>query len=1210
MQEGDRIGTYLLQKRIASKSFAELWQAQDSRDGRSVALHLLGKDLASDSARLKRFSEEFPKLSALDHPGILSLVECDLSPPAPYYVTDSVEGQDMRQFISRRPNPTVALELIKELARSLEFAHAKGLIHRDLKPENILFLEDGRMVIADFGVARALDVGTTLGTDPRYLSPEQAKGGPVDLRSDLYSLGILLFETLTGRPPFQADSDFRVAMLHLHGALPSLPPAFSPYQQLVGKLLSKNPSDRYSSAAELISDIDLLLQDISPDFSEKKEMGRAEELVSAIEAREAVVAPALSLDAAMRSGEQKEERLRKEISALELELKEAREAIAPLEAQLRDQQELLNASRSELQDHQESKSEELDSLRADLETLGTQRDDLQQQASRSLQELELGRETASGLEAQFAQLSKELESTRKDNEALESRTLDSVKEAAAAKEDLDRAQQRVSELEIEFQGVRESVSRLQPQLETMQQDRDRLGLELDESRSRLEQQSRSASDELDASQQLVAELEAKVHAFQQELLEAEAQKTLSESEHEELTQTLAEARDQIAALEEECRQVKETLAKVEGATAELIAAKKEAQERADLATAELETVLSALEVARRGLQESIEAHDQARLQVETLSGQLQNLQDELEKLRGNTDENLLTAHKAVQQSDESLALAQQEALNATSEVETLKHELAELQETLTLARNALEEKDQAAMLELGDAGTRAAQLQDALEHTRQSLEQALVRQQEANLQSTQALAERDEASERLISLGDRIHQLEHELVSAESQRDEADERLKMAEAALELEGGAGKENAGLLHQLSEAQDRAKRALDEQAALASRSAELEQEARALRDQLEEMQSRVDNVESLPPGTTPNHQEERSHANVHGVDTAVLKWIATGVVLGIILGVWFYALLRPVPENNPSQFVSSAVEIEVAQGIQQGLDLISAGKTEEASSLFEQLIGRYPSRPEPYNNLAALYALQGRLTESKAVLEKALDTDDNYATVYGNLGVIYAEMARESYGKALRLEARQHNPKLQLLASKSNFLSQQTTGKDTVATAESVDSSTPAQPEVSTFAEPSASAAEGGLETPVATAPVAQAEPVGVPPEVLSADLGENERELVEALYGWARAWSEQDSDAYLSHYSESYRPSGGLTRSDWKSQRRSRLNRPDWILVSLSDFEIVETGANRYRVKLTQTYRSDYYEDRTLKSINMIRENAQWKIFMERSLGIL
>lgn len=206
----------------------------------------------------ERLRLEASLLTALDHPHIVRVLDAGEHAGVGYIAMEYLEGGDLEARLVHGIGVLEALDVARAVAAGLGYAHARGVIHRDVKPQNILFRRDGTAVLSDFGVAKRLDddlkltrEGVSVGS-PLYMSPEQAKGEAVDGRSDIYSLGVILFEMLAGQPPFDAPSSLAVILKHIHGEIPRLPANRQGFQALVDLLLAKDPADRVDSAERLV----------------------------------------------------------------------------------------------------------------------------------------------------------------------------------------------------------------------------------------------------------------------------------------------------------------------------------------------------------------------------------------------------------------------------------------------------------------------------------------------------------------------------------------------------------------------------------------------------------------------------------------------------------------------------------------------------------------------------------------------------------------------------------------------------------------------------------------------------------------------------------------------------------------------------------------------------------------------------------------------
>ena len=260
-------GRYKLGEMIGTGGMADVYVAEDTRLARQVAVKVLRSDLARDPSFVARFRKEALAAAGLNHPGIVAVYDSG-EEPAPYIVMELISGHTLRELIHKGERVPLkrALEIGEGILTALEYSHHSGIVHRDIKPANIMITDHGDVKVMDFGIARALaDLGATLtstwnvvGT-AQYLSPEQALGEVADLRSDIYSTGCLLYEVLTGKPPFSGETPVSIAYQHVSGVLvapskivPELPAGID---TLLTVALAKNPDDRYQTAGLMLDDL-------------------------------------------------------------------------------------------------------------------------------------------------------------------------------------------------------------------------------------------------------------------------------------------------------------------------------------------------------------------------------------------------------------------------------------------------------------------------------------------------------------------------------------------------------------------------------------------------------------------------------------------------------------------------------------------------------------------------------------------------------------------------------------------------------------------------------------------------------------------------------------------------------------------------------------------------------------------------------------------
>ena len=251
-----KIPGYEMLRPIAEGGMASVYLAVQESLGRNVAIKLLKR--FDNPGQAKRFQNEGRIIASLNHRNIITIHDIGVYEDRHYISMEYLEGGDLEERILTRMSVDKALDLIEVMGSCLEFLHCKAIIHRDIKPANILFHKDGTPILTDFGVARELEAdmrltmeGSAVGS-PYYLSPEQAECKPLDGRTDIYSLGIIFHEMLTGVKPFQGDSHIETILAHLTEPVPSLPPALKRYQSLLERMIAKDPDERFATAGEML----------------------------------------------------------------------------------------------------------------------------------------------------------------------------------------------------------------------------------------------------------------------------------------------------------------------------------------------------------------------------------------------------------------------------------------------------------------------------------------------------------------------------------------------------------------------------------------------------------------------------------------------------------------------------------------------------------------------------------------------------------------------------------------------------------------------------------------------------------------------------------------------------------------------------------------------------------------------------------------------
>ena len=254
-----QIPGYQIVRPIAEGGMASVYLAIQESLQRQVALKLLRR--FDDPIHASRFCNEGRIIASLNHRNIITIHDIGVIGERHYLAMEFLEDGDLERQIGSVMNPDAALELVEVIGNCLDFLHRKSIIHRDIKPANILFRKDGTPVLTDFGIAKQLDLDIRLTLDntalgsPCYLSPEQAECKPLDGRTDIYSLGIIFYEMLTGSKPFQGCSPIETILAHLTEPCPSLPAELSSYQGLLDRMIAKAPDVRYSTAGEMVTAI-------------------------------------------------------------------------------------------------------------------------------------------------------------------------------------------------------------------------------------------------------------------------------------------------------------------------------------------------------------------------------------------------------------------------------------------------------------------------------------------------------------------------------------------------------------------------------------------------------------------------------------------------------------------------------------------------------------------------------------------------------------------------------------------------------------------------------------------------------------------------------------------------------------------------------------------------------------------------------------------
>ena len=285
---------YEIMEVIGTGGMAVVYKARCHRLNRLVAIKILKDDYSQDGEFRRRFHAESQAVAMLNHPNIVSVYDVSTQGDADYIVMELVEGITLKQYMERRGghlNWKESLHFAMQIGRALEHAHNQGIVHRDIKPHNVMILKNGSAKVTDFGIARVMSAQNTLTREAlgsvHYISPEQAKGGRVDNRSDIYSLGVVMYEMICGRPPYDGESPVSVALQHINGGAP-MPSTLNPnipggLEQIIMRAMSVDPDRRYTSATSMLYDMEEFRQNPNVLFAYGMEQADAPGTVDAPE---------------------------------------------------------------------------------------------------------------------------------------------------------------------------------------------------------------------------------------------------------------------------------------------------------------------------------------------------------------------------------------------------------------------------------------------------------------------------------------------------------------------------------------------------------------------------------------------------------------------------------------------------------------------------------------------------------------------------------------------------------------------------------------------------------------------------------------------------------------------------------------------------------------------------------------------------------------
>ena len=259
-------GRYEITELIGEGGMADVYRATDVVEGKTVAVKILKKEFAENEEFLRRFRNESKAIAVLSHPNIVKIFDVGFSERIQFIVMEYIDGITLNEYMEQQGQLgwKDAVHFILQILRALQHAHNKGIVHRDIKPQNIMMLRDGTIKVMDFGIAKFAREDGKTGTDKaigtvHYISPEQARGGDTDAKSDIYSVGVMLYEMLTGKKPFDTDNPVSIAVMHMQAKVP-LPHTIRPdlqigLEEIILKAMEKDPADRYQTARDMMDDL-------------------------------------------------------------------------------------------------------------------------------------------------------------------------------------------------------------------------------------------------------------------------------------------------------------------------------------------------------------------------------------------------------------------------------------------------------------------------------------------------------------------------------------------------------------------------------------------------------------------------------------------------------------------------------------------------------------------------------------------------------------------------------------------------------------------------------------------------------------------------------------------------------------------------------------------------------------------------------------------